>query len=177
MHYLGGGNDPRKVYGDTRRPKVLTSKERLRFSRAYYQLLSLLWLQEADRQHRLQSITNLRHLYYLYELSFLEQSVGKAEVLSVIPGSRYSGSPQRIALRDAIWDRLGDVYRSAHGKEPEDVQIYGMEDGYMWYVVMWDHWQDNLRQVICGLQPTELGQQAALDKTHLWESDEEESDV
>lgn len=81
--------------------------------------------------------------------------------------------PARLRLQSAVWRRLDEVYYDAHGERAEDVEVYAMEDGYMGFVTLWDHWQDNLQQVICRLKPTDLGQQAGLHRTDLWISDDE----
>lgn len=72
-----------------------------------------------------------------------------------------------------MWDRIHEIHCEAWGQEADTLDLYAMEDGYMGYVVLWDHWQEDLQQIICRWKPTELGKQATLDRTHLWISDEE----
>lgn len=162
------------MYGAKRRPKHLTSRERLRFTRAYYQSRSLLCIGETRWEHRLAQITNLRHLYYLYELCVLPRNI--AEDIPPKDVEFYGlGAPDPVfaRLRSAVWQRMDEISYAAFGKGAEDVEIYGMEDGHLWFVALWDHWQENLKQVICRLKPTELGKQAELDRVDLWISDGE----
>lgn len=170
----GLGFDTRKIYGPEGRPKTLTPHERRRFTHGYFQLRSLLSLNEEQAHRRLQSYTNLRHLYYLYESCLLPPGIDAKAPLDRAEWRRVESLPSRKRLRQAVWEQIDLLYQRAHGVEaPDDVWDFAHEDGYRGFVALWDHWQEYLKQTICGRRPVALGQVAPYDKTDLWVSEEE----
>lgn len=169
-HLLTDGNagpafDTKTIYGSIRRPPTLTRTERIRFVRAYYQLWMLTLTPQADLETRLQNITSIQQLYYLDELCLLNQSIGGEE--QATPSQNAESFLKRTDLHSAVWDRLEEVCTAAHdGKEPESVTTYAFEDGYRSFVVLWDHWQDSLKQIVCGIRP---GRPWTFDKEELWD--------
>jgi len=130
----------------------------------------------SDWERLLEPITSLRQLYYLFELCGLPDRFREGD--GAAPGSiarMNGGAPERQArgaLRSAVWARLERVYRSVHDGYPEDVRSYALEDGFQEFVVIWDHWQDSLKQIVCGIRPGDGGRPWSLDKPELWEEEE-----
>ncbi len=168
-----------KYYGPgaRRHPPSLTQAERLRFTRYYYQLWGIMQLDPAKWQSRLESMT-LKQLYLLHEISKLWQSIGREEVGPVHRAPHlvfYYISNTRVALKERIWQQLEHIYRRIHNRGPELVCAYDLEEGAYGFVVMWDHWQGALKQVVCGLPPVDPCTRPAFVKQYLWgdSSDEE----
>lgn len=152
----------------------MTPTERLRFARAYFQLRSLLCLSEADADQRLQCLTSARQLYVLYEICLLPPGIDSTAPLDRARWRQARSLHIRRRLREAVWRRIEQSYQQAYGGgTPEDVEYWAHEDGYGGFVALWDHWQENLKQVICGLRPVPLGQAAGYDHLELWDSEQE----
>ena len=151
--------NPRKYYGDVKHPPYLTATERPRFARAYYEIWSMMTIDPTDWESRMDTMT-LKRLYHLCEMTRLTQSIGNEEQRSphafpnanpkswlAVNGSR---SPKRQQMEKRIWGYIEKKSQSIHGESPDYPWIYAKEDGFMWYVVLWDHWQDLLKSLICG---------------------------
>ncbi|TVY32683.1 hypothetical protein LSUB1_G007619 [Lachnellula subtilissima] len=147
------------VPGRNRHPPHLTRGERARFIRIYYQLWGLMKLETPNVQARLDSI-RLKDLFLLYEMSRLNQSIGLEEVLPSFPdpqpqpGSvraiRRRPSEKRRSLEKLIWELIEKVYQRIHNDEPDYPWVVECkEDGYMYYRIMWDHWQSELKGISC----------------------------
>ncbi|KAJ5587658.1 uncharacterized protein N7459_003423 [Penicillium hispanicum] len=180
------GYDLAKFYGAgaRRHPPRLTGTERRRFIRSYYQTWGLLRSDSAGVQRILES-TTLKQLYQLYEMCELLQNIGRDEVLPSLqntgaaPTSGVMLTLQRPKARKTvqsqIWKRLQHVSKRVRNEHAEDVTLYAKEDGFLFFVVIWDHWQPTLKEMVCGRQLTDPSPDVELEKTYLWDdsSDEE----
>lgn len=153
-----------EVYGaGTRRhPPHLTKAERRRFVRTYYQLWGLMKLDVAQSQAaRLEAMT-LKQLYHLCEMSMLTQNIGREEDVPVPLDLRqnpdstaaidHRRSKERRALAARIWKHLEQTFLHIHHEDADYVWLYAKEDGFLSSVVIWDHWQTCLKEVVCGRQ-------------------------
>lgn len=183
-HILGPAFDTEKIYGRRKgHPPTMTRTERLRFIRTYYQLWSLLSLCSQQQRQRMDQITSLKQLYLLREMCMLPHCLGDEAANTNIPfqpaalAALATYPRKREDLRRALTKRLDNVFRAGRdGKAAEKVEGYAIEDGYLSFVVIWDHWQENLKVLICGLKPAPLGHRASeLEREELWsyETDEE----
>lgn len=109
----------------------------------------------------------------------LHQSIGNEEIIPSHPNPdprpffallQYTRSRWRGALAEFIWARIDKEYMRIHG---EKFWCLGglqseKEDGAWGFVCLWDYWQDNLKQCVCGLGPRGFG------KLELWENSSDE---
>lgn len=167
------GHSAKKYYGEgaRRHPKTLTSTERPRFIRSYYQLWSMMTIDAEEWQPRLDTMS-LKQLYYLCEMSKLTQSIGREEI---VPAPQFpnadpdlaiainSGrSKKRIALDERIWGHITRVYQRVYHREAEWPWIFTKEEGYLWFIVIWDHWQPSLKSIVCSSRQS-------FEQMHLWD--------
>ncbi|KAL8883920.1 MAG: hypothetical protein Q9192_006968 [Flavoplaca navasiana] len=138
-------------------PPYLTRTERRRFIRSYYQLWGLLKLDNLQqRQSRLQSIS-LKQLLYLCEMSWLPNGMGPGEDVDSESGAAtYQQRAQaRQALSKWILEHTESMYRRIHGHDMPLIWVIAMVEGYGDFLVMWDHWQNSLKEVVCGRRTKE----------------------
>lgn len=137
----------------------------------------------AEWQSRLESMT-LKQLYHLCEMSKLTQSVGREEV---VPAPRHPDVPpdsvhainsgrseKRVTLEKRTWEHIEHTYQRVHHREAEDPWIHTKHEGYLWFIVMWDHWQACLREVVCGRRPMDPSPDASFEKQYLWDNSSDE---
>ena len=129
---------------------------------------------------RLEAMT-LKQLYYLYEMTKLTQSIGMEEIVPAPPfpnadpdsviAINSGQSKERIVLGEKIWGHIERAYQRIYHKDAEYPWILAKDEGFLWFIVMWDHWQPSLKQILCGRRPID----SAFEKQYLWDdsSDEE----
>jgi hypothetical protein len=157
---LIGGGYSSKTYGarPSKHPPNLTKNERIRFVRCYYQFWGILKLDPSEQQLRLDSIP-LRQLFYLSEMGKYVCGWLGAKVLSYpwFPNAEenshhatYLGQPvERSSLSERIDETIKGIYYRNHTTQPEMTWYYGMDEGYLFFAAMWDHWQDTLKGHVC----------------------------
>lgn len=137
-------------------------------------------------QTRLES-TTLKQLYYLCEMSKLTQNIGGEEAVPLPynpsadtnPDSEHiidhRRSRERAALGARIWDHLVRTFRRIHDDDPEDVWVYAKEDGFLSFVVLWDHWHPLLKEFVCCREATVPSPRPDFERRFIWDdsSDEE----
>ncbi|KAL9033241.1 MAG: hypothetical protein Q9180_006051, partial [Flavoplaca navasiana] len=138
-------------------PPYLTRTERRRFIRSYYQLWGLLELDNLQqRRSRLQSIS-LKQLFYLCEMSWLPNGMGPGEDVDSESGAAIY--QQRVQARQALskWilEYTESMYRRLHGQDMELIWVIAMDEGYCDSLILWDHWQNSLKEVVCGRRTKE----------------------
>ena len=172
------GLEAEEFYGGARKhPPTLTCTERTRFIRFYYSLWSLMRLDCSEWNSRLQEMTS-QELYYLLEMTKLTQSIGREEI---VPPPRYphessdsvhsinSGrSEKRIALEGMIWQQIQRNSWQFFERKAQDPIIYTKHEGFLWFVVLWDHWQPSLKDLVChqSVSPRKLS--PAVQKQYFW---------
>ena len=170
--------------GAHRHPPSLTWSERPRFIRSYYQLWGMMKLDPTEWQSRLEPMT-MKQLYQLYEMSTLTQSIGREEV---VPAPRFPDadpnsihainkgrSQERVALSEKIWQRIEHTYQRIYHRDAELVWVHTLYEGAWGFIVMWDHWQSSLKEVVCGRRSIDPSPRPSFEKQYLWNdsSDEE----
>lgn len=135
-------------------------------------------------QPRLEAMT-LKQLYHLCEMTKLTQSIGREEVVPAPPfpnadpdsaiAINSGQSKERIALGEKTWEHIERTYQRIYHRDAEYPWIFAKDEGFLWFIVMWDHWQPSLRQIICRWLPTDPSPRASFEKQYLWDdsSDEE----
>ena len=138
-------------------------------------------LSPAALQKRLESKT-LKQLYHLCEMSKLTQNIGKEEAFPRVKDSDmdidsaskidHRRSKERAALDRRIWKHLAHVFRQIYHEDAEYVWEYAKEEGFLSFVVVWDHWQPSLKEIVC---QGSTEQQPDFERRHIWSdsSDEE----
>lgn len=126
---------------------------------------------------RLQAMTS-QELFYLREMTKLTQSIGREEIVpppmfpDEPPDSVHSinsgRSEKRIALEGRVWQQIQDNSWRLFGQDAEDPSIFAKHEGFLWFVVLWDHWQSMLKNLVCHefMDVTKPG--PAINKPHLW---------
>lgn len=176
--WIGGGGSPR-VYGAEARkhPPNLTRTERPRFIRFWYQMWGMMNLDTAEWQSRLQLI-KLKDLYYLCEMCNLGQNFGREAVLlnpntvHALTGYR-PVRPKLSTLGHTIWEHIDLRYQNIYNQRSDYPWIYAKHEGRDGFVIMWDHWQECLKDIVCG------GPRPSPGEARLWEdsSDEQVTDL
>jgi len=165
------------TYGGRRHPPTLTRNERLRFIRSWYQFWCLLDLDAAGLQSALHDIP-LQQLFYLEEMARIsEHSTQRG---GPVPATTYQSMSTKINPRHipreccslgwAIQKHIEDTYESIHHRTLHAPILDAIEDGFRNFVVMFDHYQPSLKEIVCG------GPRWALEKQHLWVDDDPEEE-
>ena len=164
----------------------MTCTERSRFIRTYYQLWGLMKLSGPAKCHsRLESMT-MKQLYRLHETCDIPWNIGKEEELDPILKPRIEGQPsvtemqhaiskERRVLKEMTWRHIMEIYSRTHdNNEAPEIATDGMYFGSYTFVTMWDHYQDILKDVVCGYHRKEPPFLKVLNR-QLWDdtSDEE----
>ncbi|KAI9172689.1 hypothetical protein HJFPF1_02200 [Paramyrothecium foliicola] len=129
-----------EVWGTPKRPPHMTKTEQLRFERAYYLAASLM---EPKGRHLMNTIV-LRHLYYVYDITFLNFSVGED-----VMGDQ-GETDQRTQLRrdcrarmEELWDKfLPDRDLKSRNTLALGPDAFGC---YCSHLTMFDHYQSQIR--------------------------------
>lgn len=139
---------------------------------------------------KLESMT-LKQLYRLHEMTRLTQSIGQGE--EPIPPPMFSDQPpdsvhfintgqskERLALSDTVWQQIQHISQRIFHQDAQDPSVYAKHEGFMWFVVLWDHWQESLKDLVCHQSTTSaaLKPSAAFEKQYLWDdsSDDEQQE-
>ena len=139
--------------GALKRPPYLIRTERPRFIRSYYHFWGLLAIDNLEQQQsRLQSMS-LKQLLYLCEISWLPDGMGPGE--GIDPESESAIYQTREAFSKLILEYTESTYRRIHGQDMELIWVIAMDEGYSDFLVMWDHWQSSLKEVVCGRRTKE----------------------
>lgn len=133
-------------------------------------------------QSRLETMT-LKQLYQLHEISKLTQSIGREEVVpapqfpDAEPNSIHANNrgKEHEALSERIWQHIEHIYQRIHNRDAELVWVHSLYEGSYGFIVMWDHWQPSLREVVCGRRSIDSSPRPSFEKQYLWDdsSDEE----
>lgn len=186
---IAGGLGSMEYYGVRNRRRDLprlTRTERPRFIRAYYQLWSMLEIHVAAWPARLETMT-LRQLFYLCEMTKLLQHIGSEEMQASQPGSSsrntshamfdHRPSEKRAALGKKIWEHIECINRRVwhddRMPQPEPWYCPTEGEGYLHHIVLWDHWQGELKKMVC--KPLRKDRPAPeFERQYLWEECSEE---
>ncbi|KAF2867806.1 hypothetical protein BDV95DRAFT_597996 [Massariosphaeria phaeospora] len=141
-------------------PANLTQTERLRVVRACYQLWHLSLFDEKHVVQKHICSMRPRELFYFNEL-------GNCIILMGFE-TRITGSLMDCAKGLMVaFIRLCDEYYG--GRRPE----LPRDRASKYMVVVWDHWQDNLKSLVCGRPMSDLRRDAQGEKLeHLWDYEE-----
>ena len=163
--------------GAHKHPPTLTCTERTRFIRSYYSLWGLMRLDLSECDSRLQAMTS-QELYYLWEMTKLTQSIGQEEI---VPPPMFPDEPsdsvhsinsgrseKRIALEGIIWQQIQRNSWQFFERNAQDPSIYTKHEGFLWFVVLWDHWQPSLKDLVChqSVSPRKLS--PAVQQQYFW---------
>lgn len=130
-----------EFYGGKPRPLHLTPTERHRFTWSYYQVWSLLLLDQPSRQQRYRSML-LKHMYLIYEMVDLDQPIGDE------PGSSQADE-KRCALFQEVSEYLQFLYHDIHGVDYIDFSGQSVSMRTRGHAAIWDHCQPDLKRIVC----------------------------
>ncbi len=164
-------------------PLTLTCTERTRFIRFYYSLWGLMRLDRSEWNSRLQAMTS-QELYYLCEMTILTQSIGREEIVpppmfphepsDSVHSINNGRSEKRIALEGRIWQQIQRNSWQFFEQNAQDPSIYTNHKGFLWFVVLWDHWQPSLKDMVCHQSVSPRTISAAIQKQYLWNDELDE---
>ena len=142
----------------SRHPPYLTRTERHRFIRSYYGLWGLMTLEQSSLESDLQKLSQKR-LRLLHEMTILPQSMGGVEKRppTDCPDAdshsfraiNQSCSPKRRELEQVVATHIEQRHWEVHGEQPDWPIGYALEEGFLVWVVLWDHWQESLKWIVC----------------------------
>ena len=163
--------------GAQKHPPNLTRTERIRFIRSYYSLWSLMRLDPSEWDYRLQAMTS-QELYYLWEMTLLTQSIGRKEIVpppmfpDEPPDSVHSinsgRSDKRIALEQKVWEQIQRNSLRFFKRDAQNPSVYAKHEGFLWFVVLWDHWQPSLKDMVCHQSVSLKKPSPAVQEQYLW---------
>lgn len=137
-------------------------------------------LDPAEWALRLESMT-LQQLYYLFELTKLTQSIGHEEYPYSPPAAfpkpppasmdavNNDKSDKRIALEATVRQQIHYMSQRFFQRDIMDVSIYAASEGFLWFVVLWDHWQPSLKEIVCHLPRDAIKPSPEETKQYLWD--------
>ena len=81
----------------------------------------------------------------------------------------------RRALSRLVVEQTELAYRRIHEHEMEAIWVIALDEGYDNFLVMWDHWQSSLLDVVCSRRSKEppFNKESHME---LWEDSSEEDD-
>lgn len=117
-------------------------------------------LNAAARHVRMENMS-LKQLFYVYEMASLTQSIGEEEVRppptwpkaapDTVLAINTNQSLERLGLQKQIWGHVEGRHWRIYGKEPYYPWVHAKEEGcFLGFVVLWDHWQPSLREIVGG---------------------------
>lgn len=130
---------------------------------------------------KLESMT-LKQLYRLHEMTKLTQSIGRGE--EPVPAPMFPDEPpdsvhsinngqseKRIALSDQIWQRIQQISQRVFHQDAQDPSVFAKHEGFMWFVVMWDHFQESFKDLVCHQSTVSAAQKPspAFEKQYIWD--------
>ncbi|GKZ57414.1 hypothetical protein AnigIFM60653_001747 [Aspergillus niger] len=130
-----------QFYGGNPRPLSLTPTERHRFTRSYYQVWSLLLLNQRSRQKRYQNML-LKHLYMIYEMTDLDQPIGDES-------RSFPADEKRCELLQEVSEYLRDLYHNIHGVDYIDFSGQSVSMRTQGHAAIWDHCQPDFKKIVC----------------------------
>ncbi|MCJ1386950.1 hypothetical protein MMC17_010079 [Xylographa soralifera] len=171
--------------GVWKHPPTLTSTERTRFICSYYTLWSLMRLDRSGWESRLQAMTQ-QELYYLQEMAELTQSIKREEIFPLgcdpdILSDQFDfmhvdQCEKGFALRLTVWEQIQRNSWCFFGLDAMHTTHCARYEGYFVFVVLWDHWQPTLKEVVLHSSRSLLSKliSSAIKEQYLWKNEFEE---
>lgn len=146
--------------GNVVHPSTLTQTERLRVIRACYQIWSSTYCREDTIRAKVRSLRP-RELFYLAELAEWARAVK-------FPG-RHAGETFQIVK--SAGNAVYRFYLNTHRRgAPRFESLLASSDDPVGLFAIWDHWQDNLKNLICGKPLSTLQRDAQAETMEcLWD--------
>lgn len=143
----------------------LTTSERRRFIRAYYQTWGLMKVDAAEVEKRLMVDD---HETCLPGLRNVHADAG-------LPCSfNYRFSQERMTLNVRLWNHFELTYHDIHHAQSEYPWVRGEEDGFELFVAVCDFWQTSLKKFVCNRPAHAASPELGLEKKRLWDESDEE---
>ncbi len=133
-------------------------------------------LDTAEWRSRLEA-ASLKQLMLLYETSNLMQSIEPGEGHSdpeLQHHTSFRRSDKRIELSRKISKHMDHRYRCIHNQDFDDPWVLAKSDGYLDFVVMWDHWQRPFEDLVCRRPIEILTCARSYDGPGVWEDSSDE---
>lgn len=121
----------------------------------------------------------LKTLYTLLELSTLNQYLPGEEPSPKLLGKQrllfYHGGAKRARLQQCIKAELEDKYQRIWGMGFLDPWVESHSEGALCFVLVWDHWQEGLKEICCRPVGTSQDRRSVVRLEDVWEDSDEES--
>ena len=164
-------------------PPTLTPTERKRFIHYYYPLWSLMRVDQSEWDSTLQGMTS-QELYYLWEMAQLTQSIGREEVVpppmfpnqppDSIHSINHGRSQKRIDLEQRLWQQIERISWRFFEQDAHNPCVYAKHEGHPPFIVLWDHWQPPLKEIICHKYQSPVQLSPAVIEQYLWKDELDE---
>lgn len=141
-------------------------------------------LDPAEWESRFEAVT-LKQLILLCEVSGLRQSIGPEEEhpcgldLDIDAQSphpaRFHQPDKRIELSQRIEKHIEDRYRHIHNENFDGPWPLAKYDGYLGFIVLWDHWQSPFKDLVFCRHPFENPSRASsFNRPRMWDDSSDE---
>lgn len=140
-------------------------------------------LDASEWESRLEHITS-KQLYCLHEMTKLAQSIGREEA---VPPPLFPDMPpdsvlnintrrsvKRFALEERVWQQIQGISQRIFNQDALLRDFYLKHEGFMWFVVMWDHWQPSLKDMVLHQSTSRIKPSPDVVKRYLWDDDPKE---
>ena len=164
-------------------PLTLTPTERKRFIRYYYPLWSLMRIDQSEWDSTLQEMTS-QELYYLWEMAQLTQSIGREEIVpppmfpnqhpDSIHSINHGRSQKRIDLEQRLWQQIERNSWRFFEQDAHNPCVYAKHEGHPPFIVLWDHWQPPLKEIICHKYESLIQPSPEVIEQYLWKDELDE---
>ena len=135
-------------------------------------------LDRSEWESRLQAMTS-QELYYLWEMTKLTQSIGREEI---VPPPQFPDEPadsahsinfgrseKRKALELRTWQQIERNSWRFFERDAHNPITYAKHEGcFFGFVVLWDHWQPSLKDVVCHQSVSLMKPTPAVIEQYLW---------
>lgn len=110
----------------------------------------------------------LKHLYMVHEMTMLQQPIGDGATAS-------ASREDRGVLIGELQDRVKHTFRQIHKREYQDISVEAACNGYRHHVVMFDHCQPILKELVCNRFAPVLRPNPVLEET-VWQETSDEGE-
>ena len=88
----------------------------------------------------------------------------------------YHGGEKRIQLHRVIDAELKHKYERVWEREEIRPWAYGHKEGALWFMAVWTHWQETLKEICCHPVGTSKEKRKSVDKGEVWDDSESEDE-
>jgi len=72
---------------------------------------------------------------------------------------------------------MENTYRHIHNEEFDDPWVLAKEDGYLFFVVLWDHWHSPSEDLVCRRRFENSSRARSFDRPRVWDDSSDEDNL